>query len=314
MKKALFFLLAIFALGFAASGFLVWRSTQGIEPAILEAKYTTAADRFVDVGGLRVRVREEGPADAPAIVMLHGFLVSLESFDAWSEALSSDYRVIRFDLAGHGLTGPDPEKRYSPVERAAFVGDVMDAIGVGRAVIAGNSLGGLAAWRFAAENPERVDALVLVAPGAFPTNGVSDEPVAPPPALIAFLRMAPEAGVKKGLEAIYSDDSKITPKRMEAMRDMMRRRGNGQAFVDSLAEFTLSDPTTQLTRLGTPTLIQWGEDDVVIPVEQGERMAAAMPRSQLIRYPAVGHVPQEEAPEETVADAKAFLDSLGLTN
>ena len=248
MKRFLLAVLALFVLGAAAFGFLTWQALQGLDPAVLEAEYMTPADRFVEVKGLRVRVREDGPPAAPPIILLHGFTFSLESFDGWAAALSSDYRVIRFDLAGHGLTGPDPQKRYAPGERADFVGDVMDALGIERAAVGGNSLGGLAAWRFASAHPDRVDALVLVSPGAFSANGVSDAPIEAPKAMEVYLRTAPEAGIRAGIARIFSDPSRVSDTRIRTIQDMMRRRGNGQAFVDSINEFTLPDPVADLRR------------------------------------------------------------------
>jgi pimeloyl-ACP methyl ester carboxylesterase len=310
VKKLLIALMLVAALGAAFFGSLAWRSLQGLDPAALEAKYMTPADRSIDVEGARVRVREEGPPDAPAVLMIHGFVFSLESFDGWAAALRSDYRVIRFDLLGHGLTGPDADKRYSPPERAAFIGDLMDALEIDRAVVAGNSLGGLSAWRFAASHPERVEALILVSPGGYPINGVGDAPLPPPKAMETFLRLVPEAGARASLQYIYSDDAKATDARAALMRDMMRRRGNGQAFIDSINEFTLPDPEPDLARIAAPTLILWGEDDVIIPIAQGERMAAMIPGARLARYAGVGHAAQEEAPEATAADVRAFLEAL----
>lgn len=311
MKRFLFAVLALVVLGAAGAGFLYWKATQGLDPAALEARYLTSSDRFVEVDGLRVRVREEGPADAPPVVLLHGFVVSLESFDGWAKDLSADHRVVRVDLAGHGLTGPDAQKRYAPVERAEFVGAVMDALGLQRAAIAGNSLGGLAAWRFAASHPERVSALVLVAPGGFPSQYVSDTPVAPPPAMVAFLKTAAPAAVRTALQGVYFDDAKITEARVTLMSDMMRRRGNGEAFVDSINEFSLPDPTDDLAKIAAPTLILWGDEDLVIPVAQADLMTKAIPNSRLVRYPAVGHVPQEEEPAMTAAEVRTFLASIG---
>lgn len=306
MKKLLGFLLLIIV-GVAGVGLYVWKEMQGVAPAVLEAKYVTPADKFIDIGGARVRVREEGSPDAPPIILLHGFITSLESWDSWASLLSDRYRIIRFDLPGHGLTGPDPQRRYAPAERAAFVGDVMDALAIDSAYVAGNSLGGLAAWRFAATNPERVRGLILVSPGAYSVNGVSDAPVEPPKALEVFLRTAPEAGVRASLGRIYADDAKVTEARVVLMRDMMRRQGNGNAFVESIEEFVLPDPDASLAKIAAPTLILWGAEDIIIPVEQGKRLETAIPNARLIIYEGVGHVSQEEAPEASAADVAEFL-------
>jgi pimeloyl-ACP methyl ester carboxylesterase len=307
LKKILLAIVLIVVGALAATGFYVWKQMQGVSPEALESKYMTPADRFVEVAGARVRVREEGAADAPPVILLHGFIYSLETWDGWAADLSRDYRVIRFDLLGHGLTGPDAEKRYSPAERAAFIGDFMDAMGIESAFIAGNSLGGLAAWRFAATDPERVKGLILVSPGAYSANGVTDTPVAPPKQMEVFLRTAPAAGVRASAGIVFADDSKITEKRLETLRDMMRRRGNGEAFVESIEEFVLPDPAADLAKIDAPTLILWGEQDVLIPVEQGRRLEAAIANARLVTYKGVGHVAQEEAPELSVEDAREFL-------
>lgn len=307
MKKILLGVAVIAILVVAAGGVMVWRASAGLTPAELEREYATAADRFENIAGARVRIREEGPEGAPAILLIHGFTHSLETWDAWAQILSKDHRVIRYDILGHGLTGPDPKERYAPAERAAFIGDVLDSLGLERAVIVGNSLGGLAAWRFAHDHPDRVPALVLISPGVFSLNGVSDKPAEIPAAMKAYLLTVPEAGVAASAGIIYGDDSKLTPSRLKTMRDMMRRRGNGEAMIKSLEEFTLPDPTQMLHEIQTPTLIEWGEADAVIPIEQGRRMVGEMPNATLITYPGVGHAAQEEAPEQTVADAIAFL-------
>lgn len=303
-------LLALIVVGAGAVAYYAWREMQGIDPAILEAEYMTPADRFVEVAGTRVRVREEGPENAPPLILVHGFVYSLETWDGWAKTLSGDYRVIRYDLLGHGLTGPDPQKRYSPQERALFMGELLDALGIESAYVAGNSLGGLAAWRFAAMQPERVRGLILVSSGAYSVNGVSDTPVAPPKAMELFLKTAPEASIRLTAERIFADDSKITEDRLVLLRDMMRRRGNGEAFIESIKEFTLPDPTPDLAKITAPTLILWGSEDILIPVEQGRRLEADIAGARLIVYDGVGHVAQEEAPDATAHDVAAFLAAL----
>ena len=312
LKKILTAGLLIVAIGAGGTGYYLWRAAEGEPAAAMEEKYANASDRFVDIAGARVRIRTEGPEGAPAILLIHGFTYSLESWDAWAAQLKKNYRVIRYDLLGHGLTGPDPLERYAPEERAAFIGDVMDALDLSAAFIAGNSLGGLAAWRFASENPSRTKALIMVSPGAYPYNGVNDTPAEIPAAMKAYLLTAPEAGVRASADIVFEDNTKVSDARLTLMRDMIRRKGNGDAMIKSLEEFTLPDPTEALARISAPTLILWGAEDAVIPVEQGYRLEQGIADARLIVYPGVGHAAQEEAPEETLADVKAFLSSLSV--
>ncbi len=311
MMKAIFSVLVFLVLAGAAT-IAAWYTVEsrGIAPEVLEARYVTPEDSFISIGGARVRVRIEGPEDAPVIIMNHGYTHSLETWNDWAAALEGEYRVVRYDLSGHGLTGPDPELRYAPEERAAFLGALMDELDIERAIVAGNSLGGLVAWRFASAFPDRVEALLLVAPGVFSINGVSDEPVPVPLAMRVFLMTAPKSGMRKAAEKVYGDDSKVTDATVERMRDMIRRKGNGAALVNALTEFTLPDPTEKLKALETPTLILWGTEDAIIPIDHGERMAALMPNAQLVILAGVGHVAQEEAPEETLTHVSPFLDGL----
>src|SRR5271167_4264795 len=87
--------------------------------AEVEARYATAPSQFITVDGLRVHYRDRGAG--PAVVLLHGSNASLFTWEGWVAALSPEHRVITLDLPGHGLTGPDPEGRYSPSEMAELV-------------------------------------------------------------------------------------------------------------------------------------------------------------------------------------------------
>ncbi|MDZ7628003.1 MAG: alpha/beta hydrolase [Parvularculaceae bacterium] len=304
-KRLILALAAVSLLGGAAAAWLVWRAQNA--PVTASAALMSADDRLMTIAGANVRVRIEGPEEGAPIILLHGFIYSLESFDAWAADLSRDHRVIRFDLLGHGLSGPDPQKRYSPQERAEFIGDIMDALNVERAVVGGNSLGGLAAWRFAAASPERVTGVVLVSPGAYPDRGISDVALSPPAPFAFFLRNPTQAGVALTLQGVYADKAMITPARVERVTALMRQPGNGDAFVESIEEFTLPDPEPLLKSIKAPVLILWGAEDKVIPAEYGRRMEAAIPDASLVVYEGVGHVAQEEAPERSIADVRAFL-------
>ena len=93
----------------------------------LEAKYANNASRFMNIDGVRIHYRDEG--EGPAIVLVHAHFASLLGWEPWVEALKDDYRVIRFDMTSHGLTGTDPSGDYS-VERTVDLADrFIDALG-----------------------------------------------------------------------------------------------------------------------------------------------------------------------------------------
>jgi pimeloyl-ACP methyl ester carboxylesterase len=129
-----------------------------------------------------------------------------------------------------------------------------------------------------------------------------------------FLKTAPDAGVAFTLGNIYADDSLVSKERVKRVGDMMRQPGNGEAFIQSIEEFSLPDPEPLLKEITAPTLILWGADDAIMPVDHGRRMAAAIPNAKLITYDGVGHIAQEEASEKTISDLRAFLASFGEEN
>ncbi|WP_347270068.1 alpha/beta fold hydrolase [Rhizorhabdus histidinilytica] len=265
-----------------------------------------AADRFVTVEGIRFRVREEGPRRAPPIVLIHGFTFSLESWDGWAADLARDHRVIRFDLAGHGLSGPDPRGHYGTAARVRQLGKLLDRLGVTRATIAGNSFGGLVAWNFAVAHPRRVDRLILVDSAAYSINGVTEKPVPVPDVMRGYLLDPKPAAVAFSAGTIFAHPERLTPDRLALMRTMIAR--NGPALVAHLEQFTLPDAQGPLGRIAAPTLILWGRADKVIPVAQAGQLAAAIKGSKLIIYDDVGHAPQEEATAASIADVRAFLN------
>jgi pimeloyl-ACP methyl ester carboxylesterase len=145
-----------------AGAFLLLR-TPDTDPALMKAKYGAAPSQFVDLGGgLIVHLRDEGPRDAPVLVLLHGSNADLHTWDAWTRILSDQFRVIRYDQIGHGLTGPNPSGEYSQQEMAAVLERLRAKLGIDRFALAGNSMGGGLAARYASSYPQHLAALILV--------------------------------------------------------------------------------------------------------------------------------------------------------
>lgn len=266
-------------------------------------------ERAIPITGADIWVREEGPLDAPVIIMLHGFTFSLETFDALAADLSQDHRVVRYDLLGHGRTGPDAKKRYAPSARADVLGEVMDTLGIERAIILGHSLGGTVAWRFAATEPSRLDSLILINGPAFDFSGVEHRPAAPNPLLAAHLTNPTSTSVRQVASFFYANPSAVSDARYAQLVERMQGPGLGQAFLDHIGEFTMPDPTLELAKITAPTLILWGASDRLVPVEQADRMTSALSSARLITYPGVGHVAHEEASERILVDIRAFLEA-----
>src|SRR6476646_3151420 len=137
-----------------------------IPRAILETKYGGSPSQFLTLpGGTRAHVRDRGPRDAPALVLIHGSNASLYTWEPWVKRLTDRFRVVTLDLPGHGLTGAVPNRDYTQEAMVKFIGEVTDLFGLHRFAIGGNSMGGRASVLFTINHPERVTHLVLVDSG-----------------------------------------------------------------------------------------------------------------------------------------------------
>ena len=284
-----------------------------MQPAGLnEARITwmTDEDRLVEAAGQTWRVRESGPDGAPAIVLIHGFSHSLETWEPVADALEADYRVIRFDLPGHALSDVRSDSAYSVPETVNQVAALLDEVAPERFVIGGSSLGGLVSCRYAAAHPDRVDGLVLISPGGYPNLGVGDDPAPVPAQVRLFLTTAPAAGVQAATGALYADPTRISEDQIERIGALMRVEGVGQALVERIEQFTLPDPNPVLREIEAQAVVIWGQRDAMIPPTHGPRFAAALQNAELVLIEDAGHMPQEERPDQVADVMRAFLAGL----
>ena len=295
-------------LGVVFLGAGVWLYTPDRPRAALEATYAAPPSTFVDIAGVRLHLRDTGPRDAPAVVMLHGFGASLHTWDDWAALLESDVRIIRIDLPGFGLTGPDPTGDYTDARSIAVLLALLDRLGVQRATFIGNSMGGRIAWAFAAAHPDRVAKLVLVSPDGFAGPGVEYGKPQEVPALMQVLPYTlPRSMLRANLAIAYADQGRLTDATVQRTYDMMVAPGVRSAIVARMRQMVLPDPVPLLRRLAMPTLLLWGDKDGMIPVSNAQDYLAALPNASLVVVPGIGHVPQEEAPRETITPLRDFL-------
>ena len=319
MKWLLRGLLAL--IGVLVIAFLFFR-TPDTDAAEMRAKYGGSPSQFVAIGdGVTVHLRDEGPKDAPAIVLLHGSNADLHTWEPWVQALKGQYRVIRFDQVGHGLTGPDPKQDYSRDNYVADILEVADKLGLKQFVLGGNSMGGKHALAFAVKHPQRLTGLVLVDGSGGPmlkldkkddaassSSGNIGFTIARMPGVNLLVeQVTPRRLIAQSLEQSVSVKSVASEAAVDRYWELLRYPGNRRA---TLKRFGYPyDPLTEaeIAAVTTPTLILWGEEDRLIPVEAGQWLAKTMPNNALVIYPKIGHLPHEEAVEATLGDLQAWL-------
>ncbi|UZK67794.1 alpha/beta fold hydrolase [Sphingomonas sp. M1-B02] len=273
--------------------------------AALEASY---AGNYRTVDGVRLRLRDTGPSDAPAIILLHGFGASLDTWEPWAKALSARYRVIRFDLPGFGLTGADPTGDYSDQREINILTGLMDQLRVDRAALVGNSLGGRIAWKFAAAHPARVTRLVLISPDGFASPGFDyDKPPNVPLMMQALPYVAPRAMLRSNLAAAYANAAALRETTVTRYRDLMLAPGVRRAMLERMGQTILLNPAPILARIEAPTLLLWGERDGMIPISNAADYLRHLADGELVRLPDLGHVPFEEDPVTSLPPLERFL-------
>ena len=182
---------------------------------------------------MQVHYRDEGKGFP--IVLVHGTAASLHTWDAWTHELKKTNRVIRMDLPAFGITGPNKDADYSIEAYTTFLHSFLEKLQLKKFHIAGNSLGGNIAWNYTADYPENVEKLILVDASGLPTN--KEQPaifkMAKTPVLSSlFLYVTPKFLIKKNIDEVYADNSKVTDELVTRYHKMALRVGNRKAFVD----------------------------------------------------------------------------------
>jgi pimeloyl-ACP methyl ester carboxylesterase len=283
--------------------------TPDLERAELEKRYFSSSPQIIDVDGLKVYYKETGPQGAPALLLLHGFGSSLQAWDDWSLKLEQKYRLIRLDLPGFGLTGASPANDYSEEKDLAILTHFVDKLGLEKFSVVGHSMGGKMAWSLAASQPERVQALVLMAPDGFPeTKDIGTKPYEVPAIMGLIKFVLPKYLVRKSIEPAFSDADALNDALVNRYFDMLRAPGVRGAILERSNQTIYTDPVPRLKAIKAPTLLIWGEQDQMIPSTNAQSYANVLSNSTTVLIPKLGHLLQEEQPEKGLAAVMQFLD------
>ncbi len=278
------------------------------------------ASSEVVVSGARIRVRATGDPAAPPVLLLHGIGRSLEDWSPQHDLLSDDHRVISTDLAGFGLSDRLP----GPATMRALTGGVLgvlDAIGEQRPLhVMGNSLGGAVALMMLTRAPQRVATLTLAAPAGFGSEVTPVLRVLGVPFLGArLLRSVDRAAARRTERALFVDDAFVTEERISHGLEVARRPDHAAVFAEIAAE--LGTPvrgvrpgwrTTLLAEAAhhpRPTLVVWGERDVILPAHHLRAALAAIPHARSHVFGRTGHMPQIERADAFACLVRTFLGS-----
>ena len=269
-----------------------------------------ATARSVEVDGARVVYTVEGPVDGPAVLLIHPWAGSLRVWDAIAPALSAGRRVIRLDLPGHGASDK-PDVAYGVPLGVRAARAVLDDLGLERASVVGNSLGGAVALALVRDHPERVERLVLIdalgggpVPGLF-AWGITTYFTGP------LFHAVDDGLVTWFADAFVFEESGRWTDAFLAQLLSERAGPDGWRFSRAVARYlraaTEFDATPWLGAIAAPTLVVWGEGDIVIGEGAGERLARGIPGARLAVLEDCGHMPEVDCPGALRPLLEAFL-------
>jgi non-heme chloroperoxidase len=251
---------------------------------------------------LRVHYAEQGNPTGDAVIFHHAYVDSWFSYSRVLSLLSAEHHAFAFDQRGHG-NSDKPECCYTGDDYAADVDAFMDAVGIEKATLVGDSSGGMIAQRVALDYPHRVSRLVLI---GSPTTLVNNESVMELGKEMLALEdpISPEFVREFVLGMIHHP----VPEEFLARAVSESLKVPARVWRDYYEGVVLTvDDTARLGEIGAPTLILWGEQDALLPREEQERRAVAILDARLKVYPETGHLAHWVRPEWVVRDLEVFM-------
>ena len=275
---------------------------------------TQPQDLYIKVGDVKTRYWELGEGGSP-VLFVHGLGSFIEHWEQNLTEFSKHHRVYALDLVGFGLT-EKPTASYSISLLAKFVQDFMNSKGIKSASVIGNSLGSMIALELYLLNPNIVDKLILLDGGFFGRKIAVAFRILSVPFIGEWLMRPNRDGTEQFLKLVFFDQSLVTENLIDITFERNTQPGSAQAYLRTLRSsvnfFGLKRTFVNRTmenknRFTSPTLIIWGQNDDVLPVEYAYKAAKILPNATLQIFDNCGHMPQIECTEVFNDLAISFL-------
>ena len=310
MFKKIFLLVTVLLLALFFY-FTVGRKDETVSKADVKAKYSLPNSHFIQWRGAELHYTESGTGFP--ILMVHGFGGSNRDFYLLDSLVNNQYRVIRVDLPGFGMSDfPKQDSvnaNFTEVYNDYF-NFLLDTLHIDSFYVMGNSLGGMMAWNLTLKHPDRVKKLVLFNSAGYDMKEVmksaNADMLQSKLAQMLVKKGVQKFFVKKGISRVVYDVSKLTDEKVQRISDFWNREGNMQHLIAMANSKNYIDQNL-IKNITCPTLIVWGKQDKIINVKFAERFAADIKGSEEIIYDSCGHVPMLERPLDVQRDVLQFL-------
>lgn len=305
MKTFLKWAGALLLLGYAG---LVVYAYWPTEPGVPAESLATDEDRFAEAAGLKLRYRtwgEPGP-DKPALVLIHGFANSVQTFRSLAPELTDHYHVVALDMPGFGLSDKPADHDYSNGSQADTTIAFIDALGLEDVIVGGHSMGGRLALDVASRMPS-VRGTILLNPGVY-TTGV---PPITEYLFFPFPRMSAKMFADPGFRERFVKTSFVRPEIItdEVLEDLMKGPRTDDYYAGAtqlMSYYETGDEDGLIGSVRAPSLIVWGTEDKSKPDGEAEKLRDALANSRLVLVPDAGHYVHEEKPVEV---ARAIIEA-----
>lgn len=262
----------------------------------------------VSVNNINVSYNDEGPKEAPVIIFIHGFPLNKSLWDKQLNSLKDDYRVIAYDIRGHGNSGLG----VIDFSIDLFVNDLlsfMDALKIEKTIICGLSMGGYIALNAIENHPERFTALILC-----DTNCIADSSEAKEKRMNAIISIK-ENGVEKLAEDLipnlFAPESfKTNTEEIAAVKEMIITTSKQSLYYSLQALANRKETCNKLTEIKVPTLILVGEEDKITPIEASRAMKMKIKGAKFYIIPQAGHLSNLENPYEVNYQINKFISNI----
>ena len=314
IKIAIAFILGIVLLFYSMIKLDI-RYPSDISKESIEAKYLLESSDFIEIDGVNIHFAIDGTG--PDLLLLHANYANLIDWNPWVDQLKKHFRVIRIDIPGHGLTEADPSNDYSMQRTVFLLENFLNELEIDTLSIAGASLGGTTSLHYASQNPEKIDNLILVSPGALnPRVRGRSEPVTLPKPFEIIAHITPKIVTESLLKGGFGDPNNVTDELVVRWHDLLLREGQRDAQIARVNQYVSGDIDQVLSEVRAPALIMWGKKNNVVPVDLAYEMKDMMKNSsriEMIIYETGGHQLVQELGLQKGEDALKSVSYKHLT-
>jgi pimeloyl-ACP methyl ester carboxylesterase len=263
-----------------------------------------------------VSINYEDQGQGQPLILLHGFGASTYSWRHIAPYFSKSYRVIAIDLKGFGLSDKPLADDYSVRDQSLIISDFIRVHGLENVIVAGHSLGGavslLTCLTQSDHDTHHISRMILLDTASYKQDLPAFISILRVPVINELSLLLTSSNFKSRmiLRQAFFDHSKITEEMVATYGSYLSLPGASQALIKTAKQILPSDLeeiSGRYNSITVPVLLIWGEQDDIVPLAVGRRLAGNIPHAELVVVPDCGHVPQEECPSQTIEAMESFL-------